>query len=104
MRGRLLDRGRRRVGGACCHGGGVEPELLEELAQGHTGDANLEGPIDKVDEFEAAGVGLLKEELGNGAGIAWQEFAVGSSITCDGGPGEWLAWQRVPAGVKRWVG
>ena len=76
----LLHRSRGGVAGACSYGSGVEAKLLEELAQGHARDADAKGPIDKVDQVGTAGVGMVKEELGNRPGLAWQEFAVGPSI------------------------
>jgi hypothetical protein len=47
--------------------------------QGHTGDGHAPGAADKVEEIPAGGLGLVAKELGDGAGEAWQELAVGAA-------------------------
>jgi hypothetical protein len=58
----------------------MDAELLEELVQGDAGDADAEGLVDEVEEVGAGGLGLAEEELDDGAGVAWQEFAVGAAV------------------------
>jgi hypothetical protein len=47
------------------------------MMQGHGGDAHVPGVFDKVEEIVTRGLGMSQEELGDGAGKAWQQFAVG---------------------------
>jgi hypothetical protein len=58
----------------------VEAVLLEELIQGDAGDADREGIVDEVEEVGPCGVGVVEKEVGDGAGIAWQELAIGTAV------------------------
>jgi hypothetical protein len=58
----------------------VEAELLEEVVQGDAGDTHAEGLIEEVDQVGAGGFRATQEELDKGAGVAWEELAVGASV------------------------
>lgn len=47
--------------------------------EGHAGDRDAPGIADEVEKVPAASVWVLVEEVGDGAGETWQEFAVGTS-------------------------
>src|ERR1700732_1978467 len=47
------------------------------MVQGHRGDAYAPGVLDEVEDIVARGVGMGQDEFDDGAGIAWQELAVG---------------------------
>src|SRR5262249_35762344 len=55
----------------------VETELLAKMVQGDRGDAYSPGALDEVENIVARGVGMSQDELGDRAGITWQELAVG---------------------------
>ena len=57
-------------------GDAVQAVLLEKLPQGDFGDAELPGTPDEVEQIVARGLGMGKEELGDRAGMARQEFSV----------------------------
>ena len=59
----------------------VEAELLEEVVQGDAGDTHAEGLVEEVDQVGAGGLRATQEELDKGAGVAWQELAVGAGAT-----------------------
>src|SRR5262249_45716587 len=54
--------------------------LFQELVEGDAGDTNTEGAVDKVEQIGTAGLGVAKQELGDGPGIAGQEFAVRTTV------------------------
>ena len=57
--------------------GAVEAVGVEEGVQGLQGDGDAEGACEEVEGVGVASVGMVAEELGDGAGVAWQEFAIG---------------------------
>ena len=69
-----------RGGGRCRRRDRVEAVLLEELVQGHTRDAHLEGLVDEVQHVGAGGLGVAVEEVGDRPGVAGQELAVGAAV------------------------
>jgi len=55
----------------------VQAVLLEELVQGLPADTHVPGALDEVAQVAATGPRALQEELGDGAGEAGPELAVG---------------------------
>ena len=48
------------------------------MVQGHGGDAHVPGSLDEIEYVVACGLRVAQQELGDGAGKARQQFAVGS--------------------------
>jgi len=57
-------------------GGAVQAILLEELPEGHFGDAELPGTSDEIEQLVASGLGMGEEKLGDRAGMARQELPI----------------------------
>ena len=57
-------------------GTAIKAELLEELPQGHFGDAEVPRLLDEVEQFITRGFGMGKDKLGDRAGMPRQEFSV----------------------------
>ncbi len=84
VRGPLVPRRRRGVGRGWRGQGDdaaglIEAILLEEAVQGHAGNGHAPGAADEVEQVPAGRLGLFAEELGDRAGEARQELAVGAS-------------------------
>ena len=57
-------------------GGAVQAILLEELPEGHFGDAEPPSTSDEIEQFVASGLGMGEKKLGDRAGMARQELPI----------------------------
>ena len=69
---------------------------------GHARDGHVPGAANEVEQIPASGLGLFEEELGDGAGIAGQEFAVrGADQAMVGGLDDLLGGEPLLSGGGR---
>ena len=57
----------------------IQTILFEEAVQSHARDVHAPSAADEVEQVPASRLGLLAEELSDGAGEAWQEFAMAAA-------------------------